>query len=105
MLYETVSEYNRSGEFVRIFPCKGSKPYEKFVSGAFGTRMVNRLVHRVLYSNDILPYERVFQNLNVSSSTKALAEPKRVDLQKNLKYELEGVPDQDLKKANYNSAK
>ena len=42
-LYETVYEYNRKGDFIRIFPCKGSKPYEKFFSGVFGTRMLNRL--------------------------------------------------------------
>lgn len=58
ILYETVLEYNRSGEFVRIFPSKGSKQYEKFFSGVFGTRMLNRLVHKALFTNEILPYER-----------------------------------------------
>jgi len=58
MIYETVIEYNRSGEFVRIFPCKGSKPYEKYFSGVFGTRMLNRLVHKTLYTNEVLPYEK-----------------------------------------------
>ena len=58
ILYETVQEYNRCGEFVRIFPCKNSKPYEKYFSGVFGTRMLNRIVHKVLFSNELLPYER-----------------------------------------------
>jgi uncharacterized protein (UPF0210 family) len=58
IIHETVQEYNRSGEFVRIFPSRGSKMYEKYFSGLFGTRMLNRLVHKVLFSNDIIPYER-----------------------------------------------
>jgi hypothetical protein len=32
--------------------------YEKYFSGLFGTRMLNRIVHKVLFSNDIIPYER-----------------------------------------------
>jgi hypothetical protein len=43
---------------VRIFPSRGSKQYEKYFSGAFGTRMLNRLVHKILFTNDIMPYER-----------------------------------------------
>jgi hypothetical protein len=58
IIYETVTEYNRSGQFVRIFPCKGSKPYEKYFSGVFGTRMLNRIVHKVLFTNEIIPYDR-----------------------------------------------
>ena len=54
ILYETVLEYNRCNEFVRIFPCKGSKPYEKFFSGVFGTRMLNRLIHKTLFTSEVL---------------------------------------------------
>lgn len=59
ILLETVIEFNRSGEFIRIFPCRHSKPYEKYFSGAFGTRMLNRIVHKVLFTNEILPYEKL----------------------------------------------
>lgn len=58
IISETVTEYNRSGEFVRIFPCRGSKQYEKFFSGVFGTRMLNRIVHKVLFTNEIVPYQK-----------------------------------------------
>ena len=58
ILHETVVEYNRCGEFVRIFPSKNSKAYEKFFSGAMGTRMLNRVVHKVLFSNEIMPYTK-----------------------------------------------
>ena len=54
ILQETVLEYNRCGEFVRIFPSRGSKPYEKFFSGSFGTRMLNRIVHRALFTSEVL---------------------------------------------------
>jgi len=58
IIHETVTEYNRCGEFVRIFPSKGSKQYEKYFSGVFGTRILNRLIHKVLFTNEILPYEK-----------------------------------------------
>jgi hypothetical protein len=56
-LYETVSEYNRSGEFVRIFPSKNSKQYEKFFSGVYGTKVLNRMVQKALFSSEVLPYK------------------------------------------------
>ena len=59
LMYETVVEYNRSGEFTRIFPSKGSKQYEKFFSGVFGTRMLNRLVHKTLFTSEVLQYEKL----------------------------------------------
>lgn len=86
-LYETVLEFNRSGEFVRIFPCKHSKPYEKYFSGVFGTRMLNRLVHKVLFSNDIIPYEKTLKN-----QPSEVGEKKKQADPKNLKYAIDGVP-------------
>ena len=64
ILQETVHEYNRSGEFVRIFPCKGSKQYERFFSGVFGTRMLNRLIHKSLFTSEILIYEKLQKSPN-----------------------------------------
>ena len=54
ILYETSQEFNRSGEFVRIFPCRSSKQYEKYFSGLFGTRMLNRILHKILFTNEII---------------------------------------------------
>ena len=71
ILHETVQEYNRCGEFVRIFPCKHSKPYEKYFSGVFGTRMLNRIVHKVLFSNEVLPYERSQKALQADGEKKS----------------------------------
>lgn len=88
IIHETVTEFNRSGEFVRIFPCRGSKPYEKFFSGVFGTRMLNRIVHKILFTNEIVPYERNGKQMTIDHDLKRL---KSTD-PKNLKYDVEGVP-------------
>ena len=71
ILHETCVEFNRCGEFVRIFPCKNSKPYEKYFSGVFGTRMLNRIVHKVLFSNELFPYERSQKQLGDGGEKKA----------------------------------
>jgi hypothetical protein len=63
LIQETVQEFNRCGEFVRIFPSRGSKQYEKYFSGVFGTRMLNRIVHKVLFSNEVFPYDRPTKSL------------------------------------------
>lgn len=87
ILNETVQEYNRCGEFVRIFPCKNSKPYEKYFSGVFGTRMLNRIIHKVLFTNELLPYERAQRPMLGGGENKT----KQTD-PKNLKYAIDGVP-------------
>lgn len=89
VLNETVIEFNRSGEFVRIFPCKHSKPYEKYFSGVFGTRMLNRIVHKVLFTNEIVPYEKTAGKLMGNGEDR---KPKITD-PKNLKYDID-VPQQ-----------
>lgn len=89
VLNETAIEYNRSGEFVRIFPCKHSKPYEKYFSGLFGTRMLNRIVHKTLFTNEILPYEKL--GSKVTSGNGEDRKPKTTD-PKNLKYDID-VPE------------
>jgi hypothetical protein len=86
IIHETVQEYNRKGEFVRIFPSRGSKQYEKYFSGLFGTKMLNRIVHKILYSNEILPYDKPQKGLIDLEVKKKSTDPK------NLKYETDGVP-------------
>ena len=90
ILLETVIEFNRSGEFVRIFPCRHSKPYEKYFSGAFGTRMLNRIVHKVLFSNEVLPYEKILnkpETVGIGERKNKMTDPK------NLKYDID-VPEE-----------
>ena len=89
IIYETVVEYNRCGEFVRIFPSKGSKQYEKFFSGVFGTRMLNRLVHKILFTSEVLPYEKLSKMKLGPDGQRQL---KIENPPKNLKYDIDDVP-------------
>lgn len=56
MLAETVHEYSRMGpNFVRIYPSKNSKMYDKFLSSH---KALNKIMYKVFYTGEILPYER-----------------------------------------------
>jgi hypothetical protein len=49
-----VSEYNRRGEFVRIYPAKNCKIYDRFFSS--GKCPLNKIIYKVLFSSDVVPY-------------------------------------------------
>ena len=55
LIQETVSEFCRMENFCRIFPARNSKMYEKFFAGQ---KPLNKILYRVFYSSDILPYGR-----------------------------------------------
>lgn len=51
--------------------------------------MLNRIVHKVLFTNELLPYEKiskVSQMMSDGDKKQKTTDPK------NLKYEIEGVP-------------
>jgi hypothetical protein len=48
--------------------------------------MLNRIVHKVLFTNEIIPYERPGKTLVDLDLKKKATDPK------NLEYETEGVP-------------
>ena len=48
---ESVSEYQRRGNFVRIYPAKGSDIYDQYFASA---RPYNKLVYKVLFTDEIL---------------------------------------------------
>ena len=48
LLRETVAEYNRRGNFVRIYPASGSDQYDKYFHEA---RPFNRYIYQMLYKN------------------------------------------------------
>ena len=54
IIAETVSEYNRRGEFVRIYPAKNCKIYDKFFSS--GKNPLNKIIYKVLFSSEVIPY-------------------------------------------------
>jgi hypothetical protein len=49
---ETQSENARRGEFVRIFPAKNCRMYDKFLSRS----AINKIVYKALFTHDFLPY-------------------------------------------------
>ncbi len=51
IILETMAEYQRRGNFFRIFPAKNSDCYDAFFSGP---RPYNKMVYRVLYSDEVL---------------------------------------------------
>jgi hypothetical protein len=54
IIAETVAENNRRGEFVRIYPAKNSKIYDRFFSSC--KNPLNKIIYKVLFSSDVLPY-------------------------------------------------
>lgn len=51
IIYEALSEYQRKGNFVRIYPSRQSNIYDQFFQG---NRPLNKLLHKVLFSDRIL---------------------------------------------------
>ena len=48
---ETQAEYNRKGNFIRIYPAKGSDIYDCFFTGA---RPYNKVLYKALYTDEIM---------------------------------------------------
>ena len=55
IIAETVSEFTRKGNFVRIYPARNSKMYDKFFSGQ---KHLSKIIYKTLFSNEIIPYSR-----------------------------------------------
>lgn len=51
IIAETLSENSRKSAYVRIYPAKNSDMYDGFFSGP---RPLNKLIYKVLYSDEIL---------------------------------------------------
>lgn len=52
IITETVAEYSRKSEFVRIFPAKNSKIYDKY----FNRSSLNKIIYKVLFTSEFVPY-------------------------------------------------
>lgn len=66
IIHETVSEFQRKSNFVRIYPSKNCKMYDKFFSGA---RPLNKIIYKVLFTSEILPYKKHLNNGDSSPAT------------------------------------
>lgn len=52
VLREWIAEYGRRGNFIRIYPAKGSNSYDKYFKGA---RPYNQFLYKCLYTDEIIP--------------------------------------------------
>jgi transcriptional/translational regulatory protein YebC/TACO1 len=51
VIYEAMAEYQRKGNFVRIYPSRQSHIYDQFFQS---NRPINKILHRVLFSDKIM---------------------------------------------------
>jgi hypothetical protein len=52
VLRESIAEYGRRGNFVRIFPAQGTNKYDKYFKNY---RPYNNFLYKCLYTSDIFP--------------------------------------------------
>jgi len=55
-LRETLQENFRKGGFLRIYPSKNSHVYDKYFGNNSQTKIGNKYLHGLLFSEDIVPY-------------------------------------------------
>jgi hypothetical protein len=48
---EVLSEYQKRGNFIRIYPAKGSDIYDCYFNGP---RPFNKLIYKVLYTDEVM---------------------------------------------------
>ena len=51
LIKETCQEYQKRGNFIRIFPAKNSDIYDQYFSTA---RPYNRIVYKALFTDDVI---------------------------------------------------
>lgn len=62
ILRETLSEYQRKGNFVRVYPSKGTDAYDTFFVQA---RPNNKFLYNMLYTDELMPVKnKESQKLN-----------------------------------------
>jgi len=54
ILFETMEEHSRRGNYVWIYPAQGSDIYDKYFSGP---RPYNKFLFKCLYSDEIIPLD------------------------------------------------
>lgn len=59
IVLETVQEYSRRNEFVRIYPAKNSKIYDRY----FNRSSLNKILYKVLFTSEVIPYSLKFDDL------------------------------------------
>ena len=78
---ETLAEYQRRGNYIRIYPAKGSDMYDPYFNSA---RPFNKAVYKALFADEVLKGTSIPKALNQQPPPEVVkkAEPKKVEEQK-----------------------
>jgi hypothetical protein len=78
---ETLAEYQRRGNYIRIYPAKGSDMYDPYFNSA---RPFNKAVYKALFTDEVLKGTSISKALNQQPPPEVVkkAEPKKVEEQK-----------------------
>jgi hypothetical protein len=68
LIAETVHEQSRMQNFCRIYPARQSKQYDRFFSVQ---KHLNKIIYKVLFTNEILPYHLAGDKSANPTSSKA----------------------------------
>lgn len=66
ILKESISEYQRRGNFIWIFPAKGSNSYHKYF---YYQNNMNNLLYKFMFDNDLIQDECFPGNDEVTASS------------------------------------
>lgn len=72
IIAETCSEFSRRNNFVRIYPARGSKQYDKFFTGS---KALNKIVYKTLFGNEVLPHHSYKEELNIKERKRSTILP------------------------------
>lgn len=61
LIKETITEYERRGNFVRIFPAPGCGEYEKYFQYQ---KVINRYINRVLFEGELISKQEIDLKVN-----------------------------------------
>jgi len=65
ILKQTIEEFERSRDFIRIFPSKNSNLYNKYFENK---RSANVFIYKILFTDDILPLDTQDYSEPISST-------------------------------------
>jgi hypothetical protein len=65
-----LQENFRKGGYLRIYPSKNSNVYDKYFGNTNHTKMSNKMLHSLLFSEEIIPYQNraIVRNFQLTMS-------------------------------------
>jgi hypothetical protein len=72
IIAETCSEFSRRNNYVRIYPARGSKQYDKFFTSS---KALNKIVYKTLFGNEVLPHHSSKDESNIKERKRSTILP------------------------------